>query len=130
MMKAPVAQETTCGVRRIVFVTTIVVIVSTLVVLAVVLSVMFANWKNSLPTWQQLPELPRAEDVNDDPRVVEVHINARLTDVSFLPGVRSVAWTYHNATPGPLIEARVGDELRLHFTNNLPEQTTIHWHGV
>ena len=34
------------------------------------------------------------------------------------------------SVPGPTIQARVGDTLIVHFTNNLPEATTVHWHGV
>ena len=40
------------------------------------------------------------------------------------------AWTYDGGLPGPLIRARVGDRLIVHFTNELPEPTTVHWHGV
>ena len=31
--------------------------------------------------------------------------------------------------PGPLIEARAGDTIRLRFTNRLPEPTNLHFHG-
>ena len=40
------------------------------------------------------------------------------------------AWTYDGRIPGPLIRAHVGDRVIVHFTNNLPQPTTIHWHGV
>ncbi|MFV2056425.1 MAG: multicopper oxidase domain-containing protein [Thiohalomonadales bacterium] len=30
----------------------------------------------------------------------------------------------------PLIKAKVGDTLIVYFSNNLPETTTIHWHGL
>lgn len=39
-------------------------------------------------------------------------------------------WTYNGLLPGPRIEAHVGDTVRIHFKNSLPEETTIHWHGV
>ena len=29
-----------------------------------------------------------------------------------------------------MIRARVGDRVVVHFTNNLAEETTIHWHGL
>jgi FtsP/CotA-like multicopper oxidase with cupredoxin domain len=32
--------------------------------------------------------------------------------------------------PGPLIRAHVGDRVIVHFTNDLPQPSTIHWHGV
>lgn len=37
---------------------------------------------------------------------------------------------YDNEFPGPTIQAYVGDEVRVHFVNDLPEPTTIHWHGL
>ena len=32
--------------------------------------------------------------------------------------------------PGPELRIRLGDTLRVRFTNRLPQPTTIHWHGV
>ncbi|HEX2881239.1 MAG TPA: multicopper oxidase family protein [Polyangiaceae bacterium] len=33
--------------------------------------------------------------------------------------------------PGPLLRAKVGDEVIVHFKNELPvDETTIHWHGI
>ena len=32
--------------------------------------------------------------------------------------------------PGPLIRAKVGDRLIVHFSNHLPVATTVHWHGI
>ena len=34
------------------------------------------------------------------------------------------------STPGPTIECVEGDRVRIYVTNNLPEATTVHWHGV
>jgi len=40
------------------------------------------------------------------------------------------AWTYGGSVPGPVIRARQGTRLRVHLRNELPEPTTVHWHGV
>lgn len=82
-----------------------------------------AGWDADLP----LAELP---DRNPDPHIVEVDMTARLADVEIAPGKRVHAWTYNGVIPGPLIKARVGDRLIVHFTNQLDEPTTIHWHGL
>jgi FtsP/CotA-like multicopper oxidase with cupredoxin domain len=37
---------------------------------------------------------------------------------------------YDGQVPGPLIEANAGDTVVAHFTNDLDEPLTIHWHGV
>jgi FtsP/CotA-like multicopper oxidase with cupredoxin domain len=39
-------------------------------------------------------------------------------------------WTYNGRIPGPLIRAKVGDRLVVHFKNSLPVETTVHWHGL
>lgn len=69
-------------------------------------------------------------DLNPDPDIVEIELDARLAEVEFLPGLRTPAWTYNGAVPGPLIRAKVGDRVIVHFSNRLPEATSIHWHGL
>ena len=39
-------------------------------------------------------------------------------------------WTYNGTVPGPLIRARRGDTLEITVRNQLPEHTTVHWHGL
>ncbi len=71
-----------------------------------------------------------AEDINPDPDIVEINLEAREDYVEMVPGVPSKVYTYNGSVPGPLIRGNVGDTLIVHFTNNLPEPTTIHWHGL
>lgn len=40
------------------------------------------------------------------------------------------AWAYNNMVPGPLIHVSNGDRVRIIIKNDLPEPTTIHWHGI
>ena len=47
-----------------------------------------------------------------------------------MPGFKTPAWTYNGTLPGPMIRAKLGDRLIVHFKNSLPEATTIHWHGL
>jgi FtsP/CotA-like multicopper oxidase with cupredoxin domain len=75
----------------------------------------------------KLNELP---DLNPDPDIVEVNLVARLADVEVAPGKVVHSWTYNGGLPGPLIKARVGNRLIVHFKNELDEPTTVHWHGV
>ena len=58
------------------------------------------------------------------------HLVAGPIKHQFAPGLDVEAWGYNGSTPGPLIEAVVGDRVRIYVTNRLPEATTVHWHGV
>ncbi|MBZ8134071.1 multicopper oxidase family protein [Afifella sp. IM 167] len=42
----------------------------------------------------------------------------------------STLWGYQDQVPGPLLRARQGETLRIRFRNELPEPSSIHWHGV
>lgn len=39
-------------------------------------------------------------------------------------------WGYNGSMIGPTIEAVEGETVRVIFTNNLPEPTTVHFHGI
>jgi FtsP/CotA-like multicopper oxidase with cupredoxin domain len=71
-----------------------------------------------------------AEDLDPADDVVEVHLRAAPTTVSWVDGGTTQAWAYNDLVPGPLIHARVGDTVRVVLENALPEATTIHWHGL
>lgn len=80
--------------------------------------------------WDQDVALPLVEDLNPDPNVLEVNLDARLGMVQIKPGVQTETWTYNGSVPGPLLRAKRGDRVIVHFTNHLPEATTVHWHGL
>ena len=46
------------------------------------------------------------------------------------PGKLVEAWTYNGVTPGPEIRVTEGDTVRIHVSNELPESTVVHWHGL
>ena len=39
-------------------------------------------------------------------------------------------WLYNGTTPGPEIRVKRGETVRVRFTNELDEPTSIHWHGI
>jgi FtsP/CotA-like multicopper oxidase with cupredoxin domain len=39
-------------------------------------------------------------------------------------------WGYDGSAPGPLLRVRRGEDVRVRLANELPEPTTIHWHGI
>jgi FtsP/CotA-like multicopper oxidase with cupredoxin domain len=80
--------------------------------------------------WDSAVRLQEPADRNPDPRVLEIDLTARVAELDVAPNTRVKAWTYDGLLPGPFIRAKVGDRLIVHFTNQLPEPTTVHWHGV
>jgi FtsP/CotA-like multicopper oxidase with cupredoxin domain len=84
-------------------------------------------------------DLVPAIDQNPDPDIVEVSLVAGTGTVEYLSGKPASVWTYRDGAvsdaaarvPGPLIEAKHGDLVIVHFRNELPEDgTTVHFHGV
>jgi FtsP/CotA-like multicopper oxidase with cupredoxin domain len=47
-----------------------------------------------------------------------------------LDGTRVTAWTYNGTVPGPELRVPYGQRLRIRVANELPEPTTVHWHGI
>lgn len=39
-------------------------------------------------------------------------------------------WAYNDDVPGPMIRLKRGDRLQREFVNDLPQPSTIHWHGI
>jgi hypothetical protein len=60
----------------------------------------------------------------------EFTLTAELHNWSPLKGVMTTAWTFNGQAPAPTIRVTEGDHLRIKFVNNLPEPSTVHWHGV
>jgi FtsP/CotA-like multicopper oxidase with cupredoxin domain len=58
------------------------------------------------------------------------NLTADVVEWEFMPGKTVEAWTYNGVTPGPEIRVTEGDKVRVNITNNLPESTAIHWHGL
>ena len=64
------------------------------------------------------------------PKTVEVNLTASVATLSLQPGVKSEVFAYNGQTPGPTLDVREGDHVIVHFKNDLPEPTTVHWHGI
>ena len=63
------------------------------------------------------------------PRIVQADLEAKAGWFP-LAGRQAYRYSYNNQVPGPLIEARPGDTIRTRFTNSLPEETNLHFHGL
>src|SRR6266852_5488406 len=83
-------------------------------------------WPTQPGKARSLPTFPRAASTG---QVVEYTLEATPATLSI--GGKSIStWTYNGGLPGPQISLFEGDTLRVTVKNRLPEDTTIHWHGV
>jgi FtsP/CotA-like multicopper oxidase with cupredoxin domain len=76
---------------------------------------------------------------------VELALTAAPGAVQILPGAPTRVWTYSGSVVkgppdtlqnlpgsylGPIIRLHTGQKVRIHFANQLPESTIVHWHGL
>jgi bilirubin oxidase len=84
----------------------------------------------ALTEGQPLRPLVRLANTSGSPGVFEAALTAAPVDLELLPGVRTTFWAYNGAAPGPMIEVTEGDRVRITFVNRLPQDSTVHWHGM
>ena len=72
-----------------------------------------------------VPDLPFEMDNG----VKVFHLIAEPVKQEILPGKTVNLWGYNGSAPGPTIQAKQGERVRLMVHNHLPEPTSMHWHG-
>jgi len=69
-----------------------------------------------------------------EPRVVEgvkeFELVASVVRWNILPDVEVLAYAFNEQVPGPRLQLTQGDRVRIRVTNDLPEATSVHWHGL
>jgi manganese oxidase len=69
-----------------------------------------------------------------EPRLVdgvkEFDLTVAPVQWHILPEVMVTAFAYNGQVPGPLLQVSPGDHVRIHVKNELPEPTSVHWHGL
>jgi len=58
------------------------------------------------------------------------NLETSLIGWNILPKVRVAAYAVNRQVPGPRLNLVQGDRVRVNVKNNLPESTSIHWHGL
>jgi FtsP/CotA-like multicopper oxidase with cupredoxin domain len=61
--------------------------------------------------------------------VKEFQLVSMPVEREFLPGYKMNVYGFNGSMPGPTIEVNQGDRVRIVVTNELPEDTFVHWHG-
>ena len=76
----------------------------------------------------EAPDIPKlGYEMQDGVKVF--HLRATPVEAEFLPGYKMNVYGYNGSMPGPTIEVEQGDRVRVVVTNELPEETYMHWHG-
>jgi FtsP/CotA-like multicopper oxidase with cupredoxin domain len=57
-------------------------------------------------------------------------LTASVIEWNILPDERVDAYALNEQIPGPRLRVTEGDRVRINFENDLPEETSIHWHGL
>ncbi|HET7553095.1 MAG TPA: multicopper oxidase family protein [Gemmatimonadaceae bacterium] len=78
----------------------------------------------------ELAAPPTLQNASRSPHVVEVSITAAPAQLAIVPGKTTSALAYNGRIPGPTLDVHEGDSVIVHFTNQLSEPTTVHWHGL
>lgn len=93
-------------------------------------------WSGSLPAIgvsrapAELKHPPAIRNESTRPGTVEVTITAAPARIAVTPGITTDVFAYNGMSPGPTLEVMEGDRVIVHFRNDLPEPTTVHWHGI
>lgn len=76
--------------------------------------------------WGVTPVRDRVENGG----VVEIGLTATVSEQDWFGEGTFEGWTYDGQWPGPVIQIREGQTLKVNFESELEEATTIHWHGL
>ncbi|WP_428353253.1 multicopper oxidase family protein [Methyloprofundus sp.] len=63
-------------------------------------------------------------------KIKSFELVAAENNIGIIPPYKTLVWAYNGMVPGPVIRIKLGDTLQLKLINNLPQATTIHWHGI
>ncbi|HZD73863.1 MAG TPA: multicopper oxidase domain-containing protein [Actinomycetota bacterium] len=89
-----------------------------------------ANSGCTTPFAVALPIPPVLTPTSTDATTDYYTITEEQADASIIPGHTTPVWTYNGLYPGPTIKATSGRTVKVHVTNNLPENTVMHLHGT
>lgn len=60
----------------------------------------------------------------------EIAISAQAGTMRFKPGMTTPTYGFNGPFLGPAVRVKRGDRPVMKVTNHLPEETTMHWHGL
>jgi suppressor of ftsI len=85
---------------------------------------------HALVDGQPLRSLGILRNENATPGQFSASLSAAPAPQMLNPGAATPMWLYNGSYPSPLIELTEGQHVAITIENGLPQDTTIHWHGL
>lgn len=73
---------------------------------------------------------PLLEDKDPNQSEASLELTVRKSSKEFFPGKKTETYGYNGDYLGPTIRVSKGEHVNVKVINNLPEETTVHWHGL
>ena len=84
----------------------------------------------ALAEGEPLRDLVVLANESAEPGQFSATLRAAQADATLLPGQSTAMLLYNDSSPGPLIELKEGQHVRIELDNALAQDSTIHWHGL
>ncbi|NES02252.1 MAG: multicopper oxidase family protein [Okeania sp. SIO2F4] len=82
------------------------------------------NTQEKKQNFSSYPQINQSQD-----GILELDLTANFNQIN-LGNKQASLLNYNGQIPGPRLEAKPGDTIRINFTNNLPQPTNLHYHGL
>ena len=64
-----------------------------------------------------------------DEAFLDYYLTAQISTTNFIGDKQTPTMGYNGSFLGPVIKVTKGEAIRMHITNNLQDDTSVHWHG-
>lgn len=89
-----------------------------------------------LPSWSRFafaqsntPSLAIPPQITPDAQQ-KIVLNIQQGISKFIPTANTTTWGYNGSLLGPALKLKRGQPVTININNQLPETTTVHWHGL
>ena len=65
-----------------------------------------------------------------DEAFLDYYLTAQIGTTNFIGDKQTPTMGYNGSFLGPVIKVTKGEAIRMHITNNLQDDTSVHWHGL
>lgn len=91
---------------------------------------------SALPLWSRIAVAAENYPTLAIPPLIEPDAQGQIQLVikqgtsQFVPGKQTTTWGYNGDLLGPALSLKNGQNVNVNIVNQLPEETTVHWHGL